>query len=221
MRVLLADDHALFLDGLKNLLTQNGVQVVGTAHNGQEAFEKTMLLHPDIVLMDIRMPVCDGITAARLIKAEHSKCKVVMLTTSAEEPDLLDAIKSGADGYLLKSLETKPFLAYLEEVMRGEPAVSGELAGTLLKAVSNQHQQSQCRGEAQTGTPDTPILTPRQVELLQLVAQGLSNKELAEQLCVSEHTIKYHLGEIFQRLNLKNRHQAVDYAVRKGLIKHQ
>ncbi len=216
MRVLLADDHALFLDGLKNLLTLNGIQVVGTACNGLEAYEKTLLLHPDVVLMDIRMPGCDGISATRMIKAERPECKIVMLTTSAEEPDLLEAIRSGANGYLLKSLEAKPFMTYLEGVAQGEAPVSRELAGALLKAVS--HQDHETQGGENTGGPE---LTPRQVEILQLVEQGLSNKELAEQLSVSVHTIKYHLGEIFQRLHLKNREQAVAYATRNGLIKKE
>ena len=214
MRVLLADDHALFLYGLKNLLTLNGFQVVGTARNGLEAFEKTLQLRPDIVLMDIRMPGCDGITATRLIKAERPEVKIIMLTTSTDEPDLLEAIKSGASGYLLKSLETGPFLSYLQGVERGEAAVSREVSGILLKAVSQQDaarrpDQEEC-GE--------PKLTQRQTEILQLAAQDLSNKEIADRLSVSEHTVKYHLGEIFQRLNIKNRHQAAEYALRKGLI---
>ena len=214
MRVLLADDHALFLDGLKNLLTLNGIQVVGTARNGQEAYEKTLQLRPDIVLMDIRMPVCDGISSTRMIKAEWPQCRIVMLTTSAEEPDLLEAIRSGASGYLLKSLEAKPFLTYLEGVQQGEAALSRELAGALLKAVSRQDREAQS-----SKNTDRPVLTPRQVEILQLVALGFSNKELAQQLSVSVHTIKYHMGEIFQRLNLKNRDQAVAYALRNDLIK--
>jgi DNA-binding NarL/FixJ family response regulator len=214
MRVLLVDDHALFLDGLKNLLALNGVQVVGTARNGLEAFEKTLQLRPDIVLMDIRMPGCDGITATRLIKAERPEVKVVMLTTSSEEPDLLEAVKSGASGYLLKSLEAGPFLSYLQAVERGEAAVSREVSGMLLKAVSQQDAV----GRADREASGEPKLTGRQAEILQLVAQQLSNKEIADQLSVSEHTVKYHLGEIFQRLNLKNRDQAAEYAARKGLI---
>jgi DNA-binding NarL/FixJ family response regulator len=214
MKVLLADDHALFLDGLKNLLTLNGIQVVGTARNGLEAFEKTLQLRPDIVLMDIRMPGGDGITATRLIKAERPEVKIVMLTTSSEGPDILEAIKSGAGGYLLKSLETGPFLSYLHGVERGEAAVSREVSGALLKAVSHQDEAGRPDQEAS----GEPKLTHRQAEILQLVAQDLSNKEIADRLSVSEHTIKYHLGEIFQRLHQKNRAQAAEYAMRKGLI---
>jgi two-component system NarL family response regulator len=215
MKVLLADDHALFRDGLRSLLSLHGIQVVGTARNGLEAFEKTIQLHPDMVLMDIRMPGCDGITATRLIKAERPEVKIVMLTTSSEEPDLLEAIQSGANGYLLKSLEIEPFLTYLEGVARGEAAISRELTGTLLKAVSRQDEAGK-PGQEPAAEPE---LTQRQAEILQLVAQGLSNKELGERLSVSEHTVKYHMGEILQRLHLKNRDQAVEYAIRKGLIK--
>jgi two-component system NarL family response regulator len=168
-----------------------------------------------MVLMDIRMPGCDGITATRLIKAERPEVKIVMLTTSSEEPDLLEAIQSGANGYLLKSLEIEPFLTYLEGVARGEAAISRELTGTLLKAVSRQDEAGK-PGQEPAAEPE---LTQRQAEILQLVAQGLSNKELGERLSVSEHTVKYHMGEILQRLHLKNRDQAVEYAIRKGLIK--
>ncbi len=214
MRILLADDHALFLDGLKNLLILNGIQVVGTARNGLDAFEKTLQLRPDIVLMDIRMPGCDGIAATRLIKAERPEVKIVMLTTSSEEPDLLEAIRSGAYGYLLKSLETGPLLSYLQGVERGEAAISQEVLGALLKVISRMND---------VGRPDQeesgePNLTCRQVEILQLVAQDLSNKEIADRLSMSEHTVKYHLGEIFRRLHLKNRDQAAEYARRKGFI---
>ena len=219
MRILLADDHALFMDGLKNLLTLHGFQVVGIARNGKEAMEKTLQLRPDLVLMDMRMPGCDGITATRMIKAEWPECKIVMLTTSTEEVDLLEAIRSGANGYLLKSLETGPFLTYLEGVERGEAAISRELSGILLKAIARNDEEARRWGDTQTINHRDAELTPHQVKILQLVAQGLSNKELAERLCLSEHTIKYHLGEIFRRLHLKNREQAVNYAVSKGLVK--
>lgn len=215
MRVLLADDHALFLEGLRNLLTLRGVQVVGTARNGLEALEKTLQLRPDIVLMDVRMPGCDGITAARLIKAEWPECKIVMLTTSTEEPDLLEAIRNGASGYLLKSLEAGPFLTYLEGVMRGEAAISRELSAILWKEVASQDDMSMAfRNHA-----EEVELTARQIEILQLAAQGLQNKEIAETLSVSEHTVKYHMSEILQRLQVKNRDQAAAFALNKGLIR--
>ncbi len=213
MKVLLADDHALFLEGLQNLLTARGVQVVGTARDGLEALEKARQLSPDMILMDVRMPGCDGLAATRLIKAERPEIKIVMLTTSTEEADLFEAIKSGACGYLLKSLEAEPFMTYLNGVVRGEAAVSREMAGALLKEFARQPEPaSSGAGEAE--------LTPRQLEILQLAAQGLSYKEVAGRLCLSEHTVKYHMGEVLQRLHLKNREQVVAYALRTGLIKN-
>jgi DNA-binding NarL/FixJ family response regulator len=219
MKILLVDDHALFLDGLCNLLTLHGIQVVGTARDGMEAFEKTILLQPDMVLMDIRMPVCDGVTATKLIKSERPEVKIVMLTTSDDEPDLLEAIRSGASGYLLKSLETGPFLSYLEAVDRGEAAISRELSATLMNAVALQNNSIPIRNEPEKGFRGEKELTPRQLEILLLVTQGFTNKEMAARLSVSEHTIKYHLGEIFHRLHLKNREQASQYAIKKGLVK--
>ena len=222
MKVFLADDHALFLKGLSSLLTLHGIEVAGTACNGLEAVEKTLELRPDIVLMDVRMPVCDGVTATRLIKAQLPQCKIVMLTTSDQEPDLLESICSGACGYLLKTLEAEPFLTYLKGVERGEAAISREMAGSLLKALARQEDQTwvSLSNTAQTPEKADEELTPRQLEILRLVALGLSNRELAERLYLSEHTIKYHMGEIFRRLHLKQRYQAVDYAISKGIIKN-
>jgi two-component system NarL family response regulator len=214
MKVLLVDDHALFLEGLQKLLTGRGVQVVGTARDGLEGLEKTRQLSPELILMDIRMPGCDGLTATRLIKAEKPESKIVMLTTSTEEADLFEAIKSGACGYLLKSLEAEPFITYLQGVMRGEAAVSREMAGALLKEFARQADP----GGTGAGRSAEEALTPRQVEILQLVAEGIPYKEIAERLCLSDHTVKYHIGEIMQRLHLKNRAQVLAYAARSGLL---
>jgi DNA-binding NarL/FixJ family response regulator len=214
VRVLLADDHSLFMEGLRNLLQLHGVQVVGTARSGLEAVEKALSLNPDIVLMDIRMAGMDGISAMRLIKAERPDSKVVMLTTSTDEADLLEAIKGGAAGYLLKSLEAGPFLAYLEGVERGEAAIPRELSGILLREIANREDAARPNSQ----NSEEAELTARQVEILQLVAQGLSYKEIAELLSLSDHTIKYHMGEIFQRLHLKNREQVVAYAMRAGIV---
>ena len=214
MKILLIDDHALFLEGLQKLLSGRGVQVVGTARGGLEGLEKARQLSPDIILMDIRMPGCDGLTATRLIKAEKPETRIVMLTTSTEEADLFEAIKSGACGYLLKSLEVEPFITYLQGVMRGEAAVSREMAGALLKEFA---RQSDPDGKG-PGRSAEEALTPRQIEILQLVAEGLPYKCIAERLCLSEHTVKYHIGEIMQRLHLKNRSQVLAYAARYGLL---
>jgi len=218
MRVLLVDDHSLFLEGLQNLLTARGIRVVGTARDGLEALEKSRLLNPDLILMDIRMPRCDGLAATRLIKTERPDCKIVILTTSSEEDDLFEAIKSGACGYLLKSLEAEPFLEYLQGVMRGEAVIPPEMAGALLREFARQANRQPLEIKSAAKAPERVELTQRQLEILQLAAQGLTYKQISEKLCLSEHTIKYHMGEIFQRLHLRNREQVVSYALRTGLV---
>lgn len=219
MRVLLVDDHALFLEGLQNLLTAHGIQVAGTARDGFEALEKTRLLTPDLILMDVRMPRCNGLAATRLIKAEYPDCKILILTTSSEEEDLFEAIKSGACGYLLKSLEAEPFVAYLVAASHGEVVIAPEMAGALLREFTRQaafiDEMSSDPGCGQGRT----TLTTRQHQILELVAQGLSYKEVANTLHLSEHTVKYHMGEILHCLHLKNREQVVAHALKTGLVK--
>ena len=214
MRVLLADDHPLFLDGLKNLLSGRGVQVVGTARNGLEALEKARRERPDVVLMDIQMPRCDGLAATRLIKAELPEIKIVMLTMSGENDDLFEAIKSGASGYLLKTQDTEDFFTRLMELSRGEAPLSPGLAARLLAIFGGQAGTVDLEKSALKDSP----LTARQWEVLTLAAQGLTYKEVAAALCLSERTIKYHMGEILARLHLENRAQVVEYARRSRII---
>lgn len=212
MRVLLADDHPLFLDGLKTLLSGRGVQVVSTARDGFEALEKARREHPDVILMDIQMPRCDGLTATRLIKAELPEIKIVILTMSDEDDDLFTAIKSGASGYLLKTQDTEDFFARLMELSRGEAPLSRGLAARLLDFMGGQAGAPAQDQEA----PEGSLLTGREQEVLALAARGLTYKEVAAQLCLSERTIKYHMGEIIARLHLANRAQVVEYAKRSG-----
>jgi DNA-binding NarL/FixJ family response regulator len=210
MKLVLADDHALFLEGLQNLLAARGVEVAGVARDGLEALEKARALRPDVILMDIRMPRCDGLAATRLIKTELPATKIVMLTSSPEEADLFEAIKSGACGYLLKTLQSAELLDYLVGLERGELPVAREIAGKLLHEFARQAAESAAEAEA---------LTARQRQVLTLVAQGLTNQEIGRTLGLSEHTVKYHLGQIIQQLHLKNRAQAVAYALRTGLVR--
>jgi len=222
MKVLLVDDHSLFLEGLQNLLTARGVKVVGTARDGLEALEKTRQLSPDVILMDVRMPRCDGLSATRLIKAERPESKIVMLTTSAEEADLFEAIKSGASGYLLKNLKPNVLFNYLEGLARGEAPLSRELSADLLReyarqavALEDQKQESAQSSGSQPGSE----LTVRQKEILEMVAAGYSYKEVGAALYISENTVKYHMGEIIERLHVKNREQVVAYALRSGMVR--
>jgi DNA-binding NarL/FixJ family response regulator len=209
MRILLADDHPLFLDGLKNLLTVHGMEVVGTARDGLEALEKARTLKPEVILMDIQMPRLNGLAATRLIKTEQPNVKIVMLTISENNEDLFEAIKSGACGYLLKAEETDKFFELLSGLMQGEVPLSPGLASCVLKEFARQGGVS---GSVEQAVEKEEALTPRQIEVLILVAQGLTYKEVGAKLFLSEHTIKYHMGEIIERLHLENRRQVVEYA---------
>jgi len=215
MRVLLVDDHPLFQEGLKNLLTARGVQVVGTARDGWEALEKARSLHPEVILMDIQMPGCGGLAATRLIKAERPDVKIVMLTMSSEDEDLFEAIQSGACGYLLKTLDTEEFFARLMEVEQGEAPLSPGLAARILQQFGEQGSA----GWVPEDRPQREPLTGRELEVLMLVAQGLTYKEVGEKLCLSERTIKYHMGEMVARLQVENRAQVIEYARQAGLLK--
>ena len=210
MRVLIADDHPLFRDGLRSLLEVRGVEVVGDARNGREAVDQARRLRPDIVLMDLDMPELSGLAATRLISAELPSVKVVILTASEDDANLFEAIKSGAQGYLYKNLESAEFFRLLEGVAQGEPALTPGLARKLL-------------GEFARPAPVTPTpgvtLTDLEREVLDLLVQGVTtNRELAERLVVTENTVKYHLRNILDKLHLQNRAQVVAYAVREGMV---
>ena len=207
VRVLLADDHALFRDGLASLLTAWDMEVVGQAGDGQEALEKVRALRPDLVLMDIHMPRLNGLEATRIIKAERPDTKVVMVTVSDAEENLFEAIKSGAEGYILKNVPGEEFAQLLSNLARGEPAMSAGLARRLLTEFA--HGKSAAR--VQEGEEE---LTAREREVLQEVAEGRTNREVGGVLFVSEETVKYHLKNIMQKLHLRNRAEVVAWAIR-------
>ena len=224
MRILLADDHGLFTEGLQNLLQAGGYEVVGTAFDGFEALRLARELRPDLILMEIRMPVCDGLEATRLIKSEMPEIQIVMLTTSAEDDDLFQALRCGAQGYLLKNLKADVLFNYLAGLARGEAPISRELSTSLLHEFTKQSKELNDRmrvGEADfqsAGPQPIPELTQRQIEILEMIAEGLTYKEVGAALHLSENTVKYHMGEILERLHAKNREQAVTYARRHGLL---
>ncbi len=210
LRVLLADDHPLFLDGLRNLLVARGITVVGVARDGHEAQEKTRALQPDVVVMDLNMPGCDGLEATRAIKAEFPEVKVVILTVSEDEATLFQAIKNGASGYLLKSLEANQFCRLLVDLMQGEvPLAPGMTVRVLDEFASMASRPTLPSAE------EAQSLSPQQWDILSMVAQGMTYKEIAVQLHLSEQTIKYHMGRIIDLLQLENRTQAIIYYQQK------
>jgi DNA-binding NarL/FixJ family response regulator len=214
MKILLVDDHALFRESLLNLLTLHGYQVVGTAGDGLEALEKARHLHPDLILMDIEMPVCDGLTATRLIKAEMPDIKIVMLTVAQQDERLFESVKSGASGYLLKSSRASQMLSNLSQIAEGQAALSPGLADKILDEFARMGRQLESNSEQVEGTAD---LTARQREILTLIAQGMTYEKMGKTLGLTERTIRYHMEEIIQRLHLENRSQVIAYAARMGL----
>lgn len=216
MKIMLVDDHALFLQSLKVLLTTKGYEVVGTASNGIEALKQARLLSPDLILMDIEMPDCDGLAATRLIKAELPQIKIVMLTVSASNENLFEAIKSGASGYLLKSQSAERFLEMVAQVERGGAALPPELAARLITEFARQAQHVEIPVE------ETPSeLNSRQLEVLTLIARGMTYPEVGKALHLSEVTVRYHMNQILDRLHLENRAQVIAYAARHGLTPPQ
>jgi len=218
MKILLVDDHTLFRESLQNLLILHGHEVVGTAGDGLEALEKARRLHPDLILMDIKMPGFDGLTATRLIKAEMPDTKIVMLTVAEQDEALYESIKSGASGYLLKSLRAKQLLWHLGQLAEGQAALSPGLADKILEEFARMGRQHGSKSEQ---VEETANLTERQHEILTLIAQGMTYEEVGKTLCLSERTIRYHMGEIIQRLQLENRTQVIAYAARMGITGNQ
>jgi DNA-binding NarL/FixJ family response regulator len=213
LRILLVDDHALFRKAIISLLGEAAeFSVVGEAATGQEALEQARKLQPDLILMDLSMPEMDGLEATRRIKAENPEVRIVILTIEEEDQNLFEAVKSGAQGYLLKKVEPAVLYDTLRRVSRGEASLSGVMAARLMEEFMRQAGQRD-----QTG-PQATDLSGREREVLALVAQGKSNKEIAAAMVIAENTVKNHLKSILEKLHLQNRVQAATYALRQGLV---
>ena len=220
MRVLIADDHRILLQGLANLLEAHGIEVIGMAADGLHAFTLARELKPDLILMDIRMPNSNGLDATRRIKAEMPGIQIVILTTSTDEDDLFEAVRSGATGYLLKSMDAEELVKALEHAQKGIPPFSSGLAAKLLNEFARLSAGETGKSDAEmrpAADASQNRLTKRQTEVLTLVAAGLSYKEVGARLALSPRTIKYHMAEIMDQLHLENRAQVLAYAGKMGM----
>ncbi|MBX5493209.1 MAG: response regulator transcription factor [Chloroflexi bacterium] len=210
IRILIADDHEMVREGLAGMLsTQRDLQVVGTASDGLEAVRKAAELQPDVTLMDLNMPNMDGAGAIRQIKEQQPTAKIVVLTAYDTDERILDAIQAGAQGYLLKGTPREELFRAVRVVHQGgsllEPTVAAKLLGHL--------------GQLLRRDDDPDALTERELEVLQLMVRGLRNREIAEQLYITERTVKFHAGVIFQKLKVASRAEAIAVAIQRGLVR--
>lgn len=211
VRLLLADDHRMLRESLRRAMEDNGFDVVGEAPDGAEAVRLAEELRPDVILMDVTMPVLDGVEATRQVRDRVPGTQVVILTMHADKEVLVDAIRAGAAGYLVKDCSTEEVVETVRKAAAGETALSAELAASMLGEVRDLVQREEAGAE--------PIISKREEEVLQLIADGLSTTEVAAQLYISVKTVKNHLASIYQKLDTRDRTQAVLQAVRMGIVR--
>jgi DNA-binding NarL/FixJ family response regulator len=217
-RILLADDHDLFREGLASLINaQPDLQVAGQAVDGLEAFAKARELCPDLIIMDIQMPVCDGLEATRLIRSDQPEARILILTVHDEDQKLFEAIKAGASGYILKNTNSANFLADVRAALAGDAPLAPRLARRMLDEFARLASKT---------SPNAPVSSPaeltlREREILQYLADGLSDKQIATQLALSLHTVKTHVRNILSKLHAVNRRHAADLAEREGWLRRR
>ena len=216
MRVLLIDDHTLFRSGLETLLERHNIEVVAATGDGREGMHLALDIQPDIVLLDMRMPDMNGLEVLRALRNEGMKSPIVMLTTSNEERDLVECLRNGAQGYLLKDMEPTELVSALRDIQAGRTVVAPELAGVLARVVQGESVEL----ERQQDTPFSE-LTPRELEILCLLAEGQSNKVIARNLGISDGTVKLHVKAVLRKLNVHSRVEAAVMAVEKNLCQKE
>ncbi|MNZ53416.1 Transcriptional regulatory protein LiaR [compost metagenome] len=223
--LLLVDDHAMVRRGLQVFLsTQPDIKVIGEASNGREALERTAELQPDIILMDLHMPVMDGIETAKQLRVSHPQVKIIVLTSFSDQDHVLPAIRVGIKGYLLKDIEPEALVVAIRKVHSGQVELHSAAASQLmnLMAASTPEQldvsNSDLNGSSTTSVTITgsELLTPREQEVLDLIALGMSNKEIASKLVITEKTVKTHVSHVLGKLNLSDRTQAAIFALKSG-----
>jgi len=214
MRVLLIDDHALFRVGLQGLLERRGIGVVASAGSGQEGIQLVSELVPDIVLLDMRMPDMSGLEVLKALRKNGAAMPIVMLTTSDDERDLVEALRSGAQGYLLKDIDPEELVEVLQDIVEGKTVVAPDLMGVLAKVVQG--------GETGADSSQAPFasLTPREMEILRHLAEGQSNKVIARNLGISDGTVKLHVKAILRKLDVHSRVEAAVIAVERGIARN-
>lgn len=207
IRILIADDHAVVREGLRGLIaTEPGMLLIGEARDGVEAVEKSRALQPDVILMDLAMPRKDGLAAIGEIKESVPNARILVLTSFAEDNKIFPALKAGALGYILKDSSPKELLEAIHKIHRGEAPLDSNVARKVVERISRP-----------SGSRPEDLLTEREIEVLRLIAQGLSNEQISEQLVTTERTVRSHVGSILEKLQLENRTQAALYALRVGI----
>jgi len=213
MRILIADDHPLFAEGLKNLLSANDFEIIDIVKDGEKVVEVALEEKPDVILMDIEMPVINGIEATRKLKEQLPEINIIILTSFEEEDSLINAVKAGASGYLLKSLDGEELIASLTEFKQGKNPFSPGLEGLLLNEIRKTDNKKPDKGNNSDWIGENKqALSERQLEVIRLLAKGLTYQEIGERLFISERTIKYHMEQIKKRLGLKTQAQIIAYA---------
>lgn len=218
VKILIADAHYMFIRGIESILSDDEtLEIVGKAQNGKEAFELAVQKKPNVVLMDVNMPVMDGLESLKLISKELPEVKVLMLAVEDKEDQLFDALRSGAKGYLLKNLLPNELLAFIHMIHRGECIISGPIASKIADYFAN-YQPSELITAGSIRKED--ILTKREKEILMQVIKGMTNREIAAALYISENTVKNHLRNIMEKLQMNNRVQAATFALQEGWLKN-
>jgi DNA-binding NarL/FixJ family response regulator len=218
LRVVIADDHHLFREGLRGMLEAGGVEVVGEASGGDEAIALTQRLAPDVVVLDLKMPGVSGLDALRGIARTSPDVQMVVLTVSDDETDVLDALAAGACGYLLKDTRADRLADSVRQAAEGHMVLSAEIAQALMEHVRAGANAARAEAAEVRETEDQLALTPREIEVLRLLAEGADNITIGLELSISPHTVKQYVTNIFEKLGVRSRVQAAVYAVRSGLV---